>query len=246
MSAVGSQSVSTRGTTDDAFSKRASHASISTLDVRTGRLQWRTALHGRWHHKIEYTLEASLRQMRPRRLGGHDLSAGRLPAYWCHRTWRLLYLRLLRAGRTLAGQRRQSLNTGDRMERGAVGLLSEFTVAPHAGLDQGLRIGWVLPWPFFIDAQVPEKAITTLTRGFPLSSVSSCTFTRIITSGFFARAFAHWCSIISNFSVSVSIRCINIFLSLSENSVHLSRGQHRIRTWSPNDCKRLPFRPLAV
>ena len=48
---------------DDAFSRRASHASISTLDVRTGRLQWRTALHGRGHHKIEYTLEASLRQM---------------------------------------------------------------------------------------------------------------------------------------------------------------------------------------
>src|SRR5215831_11570299 len=54
---------------------------ISALDVRTGRLQWRTALHGRGHHKIEYTLEASLRQMRPRKLGGHDLSAGRLPAY---------------------------------------------------------------------------------------------------------------------------------------------------------------------
>src|SRR5215813_2186099 len=67
---------------------------------------------------------------------------------------------------------------------------------------------------FFIDAQVPEKAITTLTRGFPLSSVSSCTWTRIITSGFFARAFAHSCSIISNFSASVSIRCINIHLSL--------------------------------
>src|SRR5215813_11582976 len=50
---------------------------------------------------------------------------------------------------------------------------------------------------FFIDAQVPEKAITTLTRGFPLSSVSSCIWTRIITSGFFARAFAHSCSIIS-------------------------------------------------
>src|SRR6516164_2853514 len=33
---------------------------------------------------------------------------------------------------------------------------------------------------FFIDAQVPEKAITTLTRGFPLSSVSFCTWTRII------------------------------------------------------------------
>src|SRR5262249_37315253 len=81
---------------------------------------------------------------------------------------------------------------------------------------------------FFIDAQVPEKAITTLTRGFPLSSVSSCTWTRIITSGFFARAFAHSCSIISNFSVSVSICCINILAS--ENSVHLSRGQQRIRT----------------
>src|SRR5262249_29810438 len=67
---------------------------------------------------------------------------------------------------------------------------------------------------FFIDAQVPEKAITTLTRGFPLSSVSSCTWTRIITSGFFARAFAHSCSIISNFSLSVSICCINIPLSL--------------------------------
>jgi len=67
---------------------------------------------------------------------------------------------------------------------------------------------------FFIDAQVPEKAITTLTRGLPLSSVSSCTWTRIITSGFFARAFAHSCSIISNFSVSVSICCINIPLSL--------------------------------
>jgi hypothetical protein len=67
---------------------------------------------------------------------------------------------------------------------------------------------------FFIDAQVPEKAITTLTRGFPLSSVSSCTWTRIITSGFFARAFAHSCSIISNFSVSVSVCCINIPLSL--------------------------------
>ena len=76
-----SQSVSKRGRTDDAFSRRASHAGISTLDVRTGRLQWRTALHGRGHHKIEYTLEASLRQMRPRRLGGHDLSTGRLPAH---------------------------------------------------------------------------------------------------------------------------------------------------------------------
>src|SRR5262249_22321387 len=70
---------------------------------------------------------------------------------------------------------------------------------------------------FFIDAQAPEKAITTLTRGFPLSSVSSCTWTRIITSGFFARAFAHSCSIISNFSVSVSICCINITLSLPKS-----------------------------
>src|SRR6516164_8060277 len=107
----------------------------------------------------------------------------------------------------------------------------EFTVAPHAGLDhKAFELDEFFLGHFFIDAQVPEKAITTLTRGFPLSSVSSCTFTRIITSGFFARAFAHWCSIISNFSVSVSIRCINIPLSLSENSVHLSRGQHRIRT----------------
>ena len=30
---------------------------------------------------LEYTLEALLRQMRPRRLGGHDLSPGRLPAH---------------------------------------------------------------------------------------------------------------------------------------------------------------------
>src|SRR6266702_4420173 len=36
---------------------------------------------------------------------------------------------------------------------------------------------------FFIDAQVPEKAITTLTRGLPLSSVSSCTWTRIGSCG---------------------------------------------------------------
>src|SRR5262245_10629484 len=81
MSAVGSQSVSKCGMPDDAFSRRANHASIPTLDVCTGRLQWRTALHGRGHHKIEHTLEASLLQMRPRRLGGHDLSPGRLPAH---------------------------------------------------------------------------------------------------------------------------------------------------------------------
>src|SRR5262249_31349171 len=94
---------------------------------------------------------------------------------------------------------------------------------------------------FFIDAQVPEKAITTLTRGFPLSSVSSCTWTRIITSGFFARAFAHSCSIISNFSVSVSICCINIPLSLPKiQSICLavsSESEHDRR----NDCNCLPF-----
>jgi len=50
---------------ENAFSRRAGYASISTLDVRTDRLQWRTALHWRGHHKIEYTLEASLRQVRP-------------------------------------------------------------------------------------------------------------------------------------------------------------------------------------
>jgi len=36
MFAVGSLSVSPRGGTDNAFSRRAGHASISTLDVRTG------------------------------------------------------------------------------------------------------------------------------------------------------------------------------------------------------------------
>jgi hypothetical protein len=52
---------------ENAFSRRAGHASISTLDVRTGRLQWRTALYWRGHHKIEYTLQASPRQVRPQR-----------------------------------------------------------------------------------------------------------------------------------------------------------------------------------
>jgi hypothetical protein len=78
MSAVGSLSVSQRGMTDNAFSRRAGHASISTLDVRTGRLQWGGVVHWRGHHKIEHTLEASLRQVRPRRLGGCHLPAGRL------------------------------------------------------------------------------------------------------------------------------------------------------------------------
>jgi hypothetical protein len=68
-----------RGGTYNAFSRRAGHASISTLDVRAGRLQWGTAVHWRGYHKIEYTLEASLQQVRPRRLGGCYLPAGRLP-----------------------------------------------------------------------------------------------------------------------------------------------------------------------
>src|SRR6266851_2131331 len=55
-----------------------------------------------------------------------------------------------------------------------------------------------------------QNAITTLTLGFPPSSVSSCTVTRITTLGFFARAFAHSRSIISAFSTSVSRRCMNI------------------------------------
>ena len=58
---------------ENAFSRRAGHASISTLDVRTGRLQWGTAVHWREHHKIKYKLEASLRQVRPRRLGARPL-----------------------------------------------------------------------------------------------------------------------------------------------------------------------------
>jgi hypothetical protein len=69
MSVVGSLSVSPLGRTDNAFFERAGHVSISALDVRTGRLQWETAVHWREHHKIEYKLEASLRQLRPRRLG---------------------------------------------------------------------------------------------------------------------------------------------------------------------------------
>jgi hypothetical protein len=55
-----------------------------------------------------------------------------------------------------------------------------------------------------------QNAITTLTLGFPPSSVSSCTVTRITTLGFFARAFVHSRSIISAFSTSVSRRRMNI------------------------------------
>jgi hypothetical protein len=75
--AVGAQG----GRMENALSRRAGHASISTLDVRTGRLQWRAALHWREHYKIEYALESSLRQVRSGRLGGCHLSAGRPPAY---------------------------------------------------------------------------------------------------------------------------------------------------------------------
>jgi hypothetical protein len=55
-----------------------------------------------------------------------------------------------------------------------------------------------------------QNAITTLTLGFPPSSVSSCTVTRTTTLGLFARAFAHSRSIISAFSTSVSRRRMNI------------------------------------
>jgi hypothetical protein len=55
-----------------------------------------------------------------------------------------------------------------------------------------------------------QNAITTLTLGFPPSSVSSCTVTRITTLRFFARAFAHSRSTISAFSTSVSRRRMNI------------------------------------
>src|SRR5262249_27135433 len=105
---------------------------------------------------------------------------------------------------------------GGRVGQGLVAGL-ELEAVGRGGEDvdhQGFELDEFFLGHFFIDAQVPEKAITTLTRGFPLSSVSSCTWTRIITSGFFARAFAHSCSIISNLSVSVSICCINILLSL--------------------------------
>ena len=129
---------------------------------------------------------------------------------------------------------------GDRVGQDLVAEI-ELNAIARVGQDLEFFLGH-----FFIDAQVPEKAITTLTRGFPLSSVSSCTWTRIITSGFFARAFAHSCSIISNFSVSVSICCINIPLSLPKiQSICLavsSESEHDRR----NDCNCLPFRPLAV
>ena len=55
-----------------------------------------------------------------------------------------------------------------------------------------------------------QNAITTLTLGFPPSSVSSCTVTHITTLGFFARAFVHSRSIISAFSTSVSRRRMKI------------------------------------
>jgi hypothetical protein len=55
-----------------------------------------------------------------------------------------------------------------------------------------------------------SNAITALTLGFPLSSVSSWTLTRITTLGFLARAFAHSRSIISAFSISVSSRFMDI------------------------------------
>src|SRR6516225_12004642 len=58
-----------------------------------------------------------------------------------------------------------------------------------------------------------QNAITTLTLGFPPSSVLSCTVTRITTLGFFSRAFAHSRSIIFAFSTSVSRRCMNILQS---------------------------------
>jgi hypothetical protein len=55
-----------------------------------------------------------------------------------------------------------------------------------------------------------QNAITIWTSGLPFSSVSSRTFTRITTLGFFARAFAHSRSMISHFSTSVSIRCMTL------------------------------------
>jgi hypothetical protein len=48
--------------------------------------------------------------------------------------------------------------------------------------------------------------MTTQTRGLPVSSVLSSTWTRNTTSGSLARARAHSRSIISHFSVSVSVR----------------------------------------
>jgi hypothetical protein len=45
---------------------------------------------------------------------------------------------------------------------------------------------------FFIDAQVPEKAITTLTRGFPLSSVTYVLFIGWVRAGRLLFERAYW------------------------------------------------------
>ena len=62
-----SQSVSERGRTDDAFSRRASHASISTLDVRTGRF---------WANSISTRLRSR------RDCSKASVPASALPLHW--------------------------------------------------------------------------------------------------------------------------------------------------------------------
>jgi hypothetical protein len=90
----------------------------------------------------------------------------------------------------------------DRMHCSKTASLFDHLVGP-AGIDVDNST------PNHLNIHVSE-AITTLILGFPPSSVSSCTITRITTLGFFARAFAHSRSIISAFSNSVSRRCMNI------------------------------------
>jgi ABC transporter substrate binding protein len=93
------------------------------------------------------------------------------------------------------GQRHRLVEPADRYGRQAVCHVKELT--------------WTTQRQISLTSTF-QNAMTTLTLGFPPSSVSSCTVTRTMTLGFFARAFAHSRSIISAFSTSVSRRCMNI------------------------------------
>jgi hypothetical protein len=70
----GRLSVSPRGRADNAFSRRAGHAGISTLDVRTGRLQWGTASAGAGACEGVMTRDGTV--------GRSDATERSLPLHW--------------------------------------------------------------------------------------------------------------------------------------------------------------------
>src|SRR5229473_1479468 len=107
-----------------------------------------------------------------------------------------------KADKIATGLGKSALCQCDRMHCSKTASLFDHLVGP-VGIDVDNST------PNHLNIHVSE-AITTLILGFPPSSVSSCTITRITTLGFFARAFAHSRSIISAFSNSVSRRCMNI------------------------------------